>query len=76
MKRRRIVKLCNVIGLLLLVGFAVKTIMDGIRYYGQFPPMTSAPFYVFILLNAFYFVFPAIVMFLIGFVMYRAGRKK
>lgn len=56
-------KWCNVISLVLVVCFIIKTIFD----YGKYSStLNSAPFYLWILVNALYFVLPALIIFIAG----------
>ena len=72
MKRRAVVRICYVISLALLLCFVVKTIVDGVRYSNV---LTSAPFYVYILLNALYFVLPAVISFVVGWLINRKSKQ-
>lgn len=66
MKKTNIVKTCNVVSIILFICFITKTIIDYTQYSSTF---NSAPFYVWILANALYFILPAIIVFIIGNVM-------
>ena len=60
---------CYALSILLVLGFLVKTVMD----YSQYNSMlNSAPFRVWVIANAVYFLVPAGIAFVIGFVI----RKK
>ena len=72
MKRRTLVKICYFISLALLLCFVGKTVIDSVRYPSLF---TSAPFYVYIILNALYFVLPAGMFFLVGWLINRKSKK-
>ena len=69
MKKFNGATVCYGLSLLLFVAFVVHTIVDYSRYNTT---LNSAPFYVWIFVNAVYFVLPAILLLLIGFVI----RKK
>ena len=59
----KISKRCNVISLVLIVGFIIKTIFD----YGKYSStLNSAPFSLWILVNALYFLLPALIIFVAG----------
>lgn len=67
----KISKWCNVISLVLIVGFIIKTIFD----YGKYSStLNSAPFYLWILVNALYFLLPALIIFVAGII--KKGKKK
>lgn len=61
----RISKWCNIISLVLIVCFIIKTIFD----YGKYSStLNSAPFYLWILVNALYFLLPALILFIVGII--------
>lgn len=66
MKKINITKMCNVISIILLVCFIVKTIIDYTQYSST---LNSAPFYVWIIANALYFVLPAIIVFIVSIII-------
>ena len=66
MKKINITKTCNVISIILLVCFIVKTIIDYTQYSST---LNSAPFYVWVIANALYFVLPAIIVFIVGLII-------
>ena len=67
----RISKWCNVISLVLIVCFIIKTIFD----YGKYSStLTSAPFDIWILVNALYFVLPALIIFILGIIKKRKNK--
>lgn len=64
--KKKIPMICNLVSLVLVIVFIIKSIVD----YNQYSTtLNSAPFYVWILVNALYFIIPAIVMSVIGFIM-------
>lgn len=65
MKKQSILKVCNVISAGLLICFIIKTIID----YTRYSEIYSAPFYVYIIVNALYFVFPAIIIYIVRLVI-------
>lgn len=71
MKRKTVTKVCYAISIILLLCFIVKTIMDGIRYDSI---VGSAPFEVYILVNAIYFVLPAVISFVVGWLINRKSK--
>lgn len=67
--KNKIALTCTIISLCLVVGFVVKTVIN----YFQYSPLTnSAPFYAWILLNAIYFLLPALIVFVVGVIVRRA----
>lgn len=68
MKNNKIALVCNIISICLVVGFVVKTVIN----YFQYSPLTnSAPFYAWIIINAIYFLLPALIVFVIGVIVKR-----
>ena len=64
--KKKIPMICNLVSLVLVIVFIIKSIVD----YNQYSTtLNSSPFYVWILVNALYFIIPAIVMSVIGFIM-------
>lgn len=66
MKKINGTKLCYGISALLVLAFAMKTMVDYTRYSST---LNSAPFYVWILINAVYFILPAMIAFVVGIVI-------
>lgn len=61
----KISKWCSVISLILIICFVVKTVFD----YGKYSStLNSAPFDLWILVNALYFILPAAIFFIIGMI--------
>ncbi len=56
-------RLSNISGLILIIVFIVKSLFDFLIYD---PNSNSAPFYIWIIANAVYFIIPAIIIFIIG----------
>ena len=67
----RISKWCNVISLVLIVCFIIKTIFDSGQYSST---LTSAPFDIWTLVNALYFVLPALIIFILGIIKKRKNK--
>lgn len=64
--KHKISKLCNIISLIFIVCFVIKTIYD----YGSYSStLNSAPFYLWILANAICLVLPALILFIVGIVL-------
>lgn len=64
---------CYGISLLLLLGFIVHTIVDYIRYDQT---LNSAPFYIWVVVNAVYFIIPAILVFTVDMVLRAKNKAK
>lgn len=60
--RKNIIRVMYILSILLLITFNVKSIVDYVKY----TEANSAPFYVFILVNAIVYIFPAIVCYVIA----------
>ena len=68
MKKETIWKILFTLSILLLAAFVVNTIIDYINYSTSF---TSAPFSVFILVNAVMFILPSAILAIIGLIIKR-----
>lgn len=65
--------ICNAISIILVIAFAIKTIIDYNQYNTTF---TSAPFSLWIGVNAVFMIMPAIAVFLVGFIIKKKSDKK
>lgn len=64
--KHKISKSCNIISLIFIVCFVIKTIYD----YGSYSStLNSAPFYLWILVNTVCLAFPALILFIVGIVL-------
>ena len=63
--KENIPKICNIVSAILVVAFVIKSIADYIRYSNT---LNSAPFYVWVLVNALYLIIPSIVVLVIGYI--------
>ena len=63
---------CYIISVLLVIGFAVNTLIDYSRYNAT---LNSAPFSLWIWVNAIIFLFPAAIVFVIGLMIRKKARK-
>lgn len=71
MNRKKISRFCHVISIALVIAFAVKCAVD----YAAYSPMSnSAPFSLWVEMNAFLFLLPAIIVFVIGRVLRKKGK--
>ena len=65
-------KICYVISAGLLVAFVAKTIFDAVQYTKY---MGSAPFEVYLLVNALWFVLPALLVGGLGLLLHKKSKK-
>ncbi|MBQ9360481.1 MAG: hypothetical protein IJT96_05540 [Lachnospiraceae bacterium] len=63
MNKRQISRICNFIGAALAIIFVIKIIFD---YFGYSSVSDSAPYYIWIIADALYFIIPAILLVVIG----------
>ena len=66
MKKINDVTVCYALSVLLILGFLINTILDYSRYNST---LNSAPFSLWIMVNAIYFLVPAMIAFIIGLVL-------
>lgn len=64
--KQKVPMICNIVSLILLIAFVIKSIVDYTQYSTS---LNSAPFYLWVLVNALFLVIPAIILFVIGFVV-------
>ncbi len=70
MDRKKIAMFCDVISIALVIAFAVKCAVD---YAAYSPVSNSAPFSLWVEVNVFLFLLPAIIVFAIGSVLRKKG---
>lgn len=70
MDRKKISRICNVVSIVLVIAFAVKC---GVDYAAYSPVSNSAPFLLWVEMNTFLFLLPAIIVFAIGRVLRKKG---
>ena len=61
--KQKVPMICNIVSLILLIVFVIKSIVDYTQYSTS---LNSAPFYLWVLVNALFLVIPAIILFVIG----------
>lgn len=66
MKKRNWIKICYALSVLLVIGFIINTVIDYSRYNNT---LNSAPFYLWIIVNAICFIIPAIIALIVGLVI-------
>lgn len=64
--KQKVPMICNIVSLILLIVVVIKSIVDYTQYSTS---LNSAPFYLWVLVNALFLVIPAIILFVIGFVV-------
>ena len=73
MRKSNIHKFLYVISVLLVLGFAIHTIVDACRYDSM---LTSFPFYAFIIAHAVEYLLPALIVFVAGLICKKKFSKK
>lgn len=71
MRKSNITKACNILCIILLICFIVKTIIDYTQYSST---LNSAPFYVQIIVNILCFALPAVILFIVGIIIKMKNR--
>ena len=66
MKKKNIHKFLYVISALLVLGFAIHTIVDACRYDSM---LTSFPFYAFVIVHAVEYLLPSIIVFVVALIV-------
>lgn len=69
--KKNISRVLYILIVLLCITFVVKTILD----YNNYTQANSAPFYIFILVNAIVYLFPSIVGYVIARILTRKKEK-
>jgi len=64
--KKKVPMICNIVSSVLIIAFVIKSIVDYTQYSTS---LNSAPFSVWVLVNVLYLVIPAIVVFIIGFIV-------
>ena len=71
MKKLNWIKVCYGLSVLLVIGFIINTIIDYSRYNST---LNSAPFYLWIIVNAIYFIVPALISFVVGLIIKKKAK--
>ena len=66
--KKKLPMICNIISAVLIITFVIKCITDYKQYLSSFG---SAPFSVWIMVNALYLLLPAAIVFALGFIAKR-----
>ena len=64
--KKNISTICKVLSVVLVITFIVLNIIDYVNYN---PMVTSAPYYVNLLVNALFLLIPAVIVFIIGIII-------
>ena len=64
--KKKITTICKVLSVVLVITFIVLNIIDYVNYN---PMVTSAPYYVNLLVNALFWLIPAVIVFIIGIII-------
>ena len=64
--KKKITTICKVLSVVLVITFIVLSIVDYVNYN---PMVTSAPYYVNLLVNALFLLIPAVIVFIIGIII-------
>ena len=73
MKKANIYKFLYAISALLVLGFAIHTIVDACRYDSM---LTSFPFYAFVLVNAVTYLLPSLIVFIVALIVKKKFANK
>ena len=73
MKKTIIHKFLYAISALLVLGFAIHTIVDAYRYDSM---LTSFPFYAFLLINAVTYLVPSLIVFFVALIVKKKFANK
>ncbi len=69
--KKNVLRIMYILIVLLLITFCVKSVLD----YMKYTELNSAPFYVFILVNAIVYIAPAIMIFVVAKIISRKKNK-
>lgn len=73
MKKTNIYKFLYAVSVLLVLGFAIHTIVDACRYNSM---LTSFPFYAFILVHVIEYLVPGIIVFIVALIVKKKVANK
>lgn len=73
MKKANIHKFLYLVSVLLVVGFAVHTIVDACRYDSM---LTSFPFYTFVIVHAIEYLIPSIIVYIVALIVKKKSADK
>lgn len=64
--KKKLPIVCNIVSAVLVIAFVIKSIVDYTQYLTT---LNSAPFYAWLLINALHLIIPAIIVFVVGFIV-------
>ncbi len=73
MKKVNIYRFLYAVSALLVLGFAIHTIVDGCRYSSM---LTSFPFYAFVLVHVIEYLVPSIIVFIVALIVKKKFASK
>lgn len=73
MKKANIHKFLYIVSVLLVLGFAIHTIVDACRYNSM---MTSFPFYTFVIVHAIEYLIPSIIVCIVAVIVKKKYANK
>lgn len=73
MKKKNIHKFLFIISALLILGFAIHTIVDACRYDSM---LTSFPFYAFVIVHAVEYLLPSLIVFIAALIVKKKFANK
>lgn len=73
MNKEKLIKICNIVAFIMALSFVLKLARDAIAYNTT---LNSAPFYIWIIADAVYYLMPAAFLYLIGRLVKRAKDKE
>ena len=73
MKKKNIHKFLFIISALLILGFAIHTIVDAYRYDSM---LTSFPFYAFVIVHAVEYLLPSLIVFIAALIVKKKFANK
>ena len=73
MKKKNIHKFLYIISALLVLGFAIHTIVDACRYDSM---LTSFPFYAFVIVHAVEYLLPSLIVFIAALIVKKKFANK
>ena len=68
--KKKVPLICNIVSLAFAVGFVIKSVLDYFKYSST---LNSAPFSVWLLVNALCLITPAIIVFAVGKMVKKKG---
>ena len=68
--KKKVPLICDIVSLAFVVGFVIKSVLDYFKYSST---LNSAPFSVWLLVNALCLITPAIIVFAVGKMVKKKG---